>query len=81
MHPKVLFLPWILNFPQIYPMRLIKRVLLVLVILAVLLSAGVYVFLQTTRPTYSGQISLPGLKAEVDVFYDDFGVPHIYAGH
>lgn len=81
MHPKVLFLPWILTFPQIYPMRLIKRVLLTLVILAVLLSAGVYVFLQTTRPTYSGQISLPGLTAEVDVFYDDFGVPHIYAGH
>jgi len=30
-------------------------------------------------PRYSGEERLPGLHDEVDVFTDDYGVPHIFA--
>jgi penicillin amidase len=60
-------------------MRFLKRTLLALGTLALLIALGLYVFLLTTKPTYSGEISLPGLTAEVEVLYDEYGVPHIYA--
>ena len=60
-------------------MKIIKRILLSIFALLLLVIVGVYVFLLTTKPTYSGELKLEGLKAEVEVLYDDYGVPHIYA--
>ena len=60
-------------------MKIIKRILIGLAALLLLVIIGIYIFLQTTKPTYSGELKLDGLKAEVEVLYDDFGVPHIYA--
>jgi penicillin amidase len=31
------------------------------------------------KPTYSGKLKLSSLKNEVEVYYDTYGVPHIYA--
>ncbi|MDR3450994.1 MAG: penicillin acylase family protein [Alphaproteobacteria bacterium] len=41
---------------------------------------GVYVF-ERAQPDYSGQASLPGLKAQVDIYRDANGVPHIFAAN
>ncbi len=60
-------------------MKIIKRILLGVLLLFLLISAVGYIYLQTTKPTYSGELMLTGLKETVDVLYDDFGVPHIYA--
>jgi len=30
-------------------------------------------------PDYSGELELEGLQEEVEVYFDDFGIPHIYA--
>ncbi len=60
-------------------MKIIKRILIYIAALLLLVIIGVYVFLQTTKPTYSGELKLDGLKEEVEVLYDDYGVPHIYA--
>ena len=60
-------------------MKIIKRILLGLIALLVIVIVAVYVFLLTTKPTYSGELKLEGLHAAVDVLYDDYGVPHIYA--
>ena len=60
-------------------MKIIKRILIYIAALLVLVIIGVYVFLLTTKPTYSGELKLDGLKEEVEVLYDDYGVPHIYA--
>lgn len=60
-------------------MQIIKRIAISLI---VLLSVGVialFIFLQMQKPSYSGGITLQGLNEEVEVLYDDFGVPHIYA--
>jgi penicillin G amidase len=60
-------------------MKIAKRILIGLVVVLLLVISSIYLFLQTTKPTYSGEMKLEGLTAEVEVLYDDYGVPHIYA--
>jgi len=60
-------------------MKLIKRLLIGLVILVIVLVAGIYGYMRTTAPDYNDTVKLAGLKSEVEVLYDDHGVPHIYA--
>jgi penicillin amidase len=60
-------------------MKIVKKVLVVLfAILFLAVIAGV-IYLQIQKPTYSGEVTLKGLKNEVNIFYDNFGVPHIFA--
>lgn len=60
-------------------MKIILRILIGLISLLIITSLGIYFYLLTTQPTYSGELTLSGLKEPVEVMYDDFGVPHIYA--
>ena len=60
-------------------MKIIKRILLGLIAIVLLIAIIGYSYLQTTKPTYSGELTLAGLKDKVEVLYDDYGVPHIYA--
>lgn len=60
-------------------MKIIKRLLLGILALVVLLVLSVVIYLQTTKPTLSGELALTGLKEPVEVMYDEHGVPHIYA--
>lgn len=60
-------------------MKILKRSLIAFIAIALLVLLGVYIYLQTTKPVYSGSVTLKGLHEEVEVLYDDYGVPHIYA--
>ena len=40
---------------------------------------GVFVFFNTLKPDYSGNKTLAGLQSEVKVYFDPYGIPHIYA--
>ncbi|GIV37881.1 MAG: penicillin amidase [Cyclobacteriaceae bacterium] len=60
-------------------MKLLKRALLVLVILLLLAAAGIWIYGLSLRPQLSGELKLQGLKQEVEVWYDQYGIPHIYA--
>lgn len=40
---------------------------------------GLYAFLRRSMPRYRGSLSLPGLKEPVEVYWDDHGIPHVYA--
>ena len=51
---------------------------LVLALIVVVLLAGAYLFYRA-MPTTSGAEKLPGLSADVRVWRDHFGVPHIFA--
>ncbi|ULQ56007.1 penicillin acylase family protein [Flavihumibacter rivuli] len=58
-----------------------KKLLIALLFLLAIV-AGAYVFIRfKTAPDYSGSRTLPGLQANVDVHYDNYGVPHIYASN
>ncbi|MFT4536858.1 MAG: penicillin amidase, partial [Saprospiraceae bacterium] len=58
---------------------MIKKI--VLTIAAVILIGGIvgYIYLQSTAPTYEGEIIFNGINSEVEVKYDTYGIPHIYA--
>lgn len=60
-------------------MKILKRIIIVLVLLLVVTALGGYFYIQTTRPVYEGTMTLKGLQEEVEVYFDGFGVPHIYA--
>ena len=60
-------------------MKILKRILIVIVVLLLLLIGSIYFYTQSIKPTYEGNLQLTGLQAEVEVFYDDYGIPHIYA--
>ncbi|MGV8945035.1 MAG: penicillin acylase family protein [Lutibacter sp.] len=60
-------------------MRILKKILLFLGILIVLLLIGGWIYFNSLKPDYSGKISLSNLENETTVYFDDYGIPHIYA--
>ena len=50
-----------------------------LVLLLLLLTAVAWFLVRRPFPQVSGEITLPGLSAPVEVLRDDFGIPQIYA--
>ncbi|MEQ9593774.1 MAG: penicillin acylase family protein, partial [Cyclobacteriaceae bacterium] len=59
----------------------LKRILLIVIGLLLLLGAALFIYLQLQKPSYEGEITLAGLKAEAEIRYDNYGIPHIYAGN
>lgn len=55
-------------------------VILILLIIALTGGVGFYFYLQSSRtPTYSGKIKLEEISTEVEVYFTEHGIPHIYA--
>lgn len=59
-------------------MKRIYKITFGLFLILVILTAGCMIYLQQLKPQYSGNLVLTGLRQEVEVVYDDYGVPHIY---
>lgn len=60
-------------------MKKFKKVLLVIFGLFVVLALISFLFLNSLKPDYSGKARLPGLSHTVETYFDEFGIPHIYA--
>lgn len=60
-------------------MKTLKKALWVFTALLILLVLGAVIFINSLKPNYSGEKTLPGLQGEVTVFYDPYGIPHIYS--
>ncbi|GAB5526125.1 MAG: penicillin acylase family protein [Roseivirga sp.] len=60
-------------------MKILKYILLGLLIIVVLVAGGAYIYTLGLRPDYSGEIKLEGLSSPAEVYFDDYGIPHIYA--
>jgi penicillin amidase len=60
-------------------MKNLKRFLIVIVSLIVLLILALIGYYFYSKPTYEGQLKLKNIQKETSVYFDDFGVPHIYA--
>ncbi len=56
-----------------------KKLLLIVASIILIASISIYIYLQSTKPTYEGALSIEGLKEKVEVKYDTYGIPHIYA--
>ena len=59
-------------------MKRVKLVLIVIGLVIVVAAVGIYSYLNRLVPAASGRIALQGLNQEVEVFFDPFGIPHIY---
>ena len=60
-------------------MKVLRNILLGLIFVLAAIAVGGYIYLQQTKPRYSGELKLAGLSSEVEVLFDTYGIPHIYA--
>ncbi|MCP9769367.1 penicillin acylase family protein [Lacihabitans sp. LS3-19] len=60
-------------------MKTFKKIIFGVLTIIILLVASIYGYLTYLKPSQNGTINLPKLKSEVEVLYDNYGIPHIYA--
>lgn len=60
-------------------MKLLKNMAIAALILVTACAAYGYWYYNTLKPTYEGTLTLQGLEEAVEVYFDDYGIPHIYA--
>jgi len=60
-------------------MKILKKILLVILTLILILGLALVGYYFYTKPTYRGEQNLKNIQKETTVYFDDFGVPHIYA--
>lgn len=68
-----------MKFPTLHSMKALKRLLLILLLVIGVLLIGGYFLLKSNAPEYEGTLKLKGLNKQVEVYFDEYGVPHIYA--
>lgn len=62
-------------------MRFFKNIVSVFLLIIFTVILILHFFMQSTKPVYKGELMLEGLTNEVKVYYDDYGIPHIYASN
>lgn len=58
---------------------MIRKFLFTIGVLILIAGTMGYAYLLSTAPNYNGEVSISGIKSEVEIKFDNFGVPHIYA--
>lgn len=58
---------------------MIKKILLFTGVILGFFALFLFLFVYSNKPDYSGNLNLKGLVKEVTVYFDEAGVPHIYA--
>ena len=59
--------------------KILKNTLVVLLATGILLGLIVVFYILYQKPTYKGEIQLKHIQKQTTVYFDDYGVPHIYA--
>lgn len=60
-------------------MKRLKKILLVLLVLVVVIGIGLCAYIFHLKPKYEGELEVKNLEKETTVYFDEYGVPHIYA--
>ena len=60
-------------------MKKVKKIALFLFVLLIITIIALVSYAFYTKPKYKGELSLGGIEKTTTVYFDDFGVPHIYA--
>ena len=58
---------------------MLKKIAVYLVTFIIIAGLGFWIFVQINKPKYEGNLTLEDLEEKVDVYFDEVGVPHIYA--
>lgn len=60
-------------------MRIVKIIVkITVVVILIALISGLLIYLYQ-KPQYEGQIHLKGIEKQTTVYFDEYGIPHIYA--
>lgn len=62
-------------------MKLLKKILLYLLLVLAIIIIVIIGCLQYTKPQYEGSAILKGIHKQTTVYFDNYGVPHIYANN
>jgi len=66
-------------------MQTLRRLILILAVIIIVVGGGIaytlYTWTQRPLPQQDGEIQLDGLNDTVEIFRDEWGVPHIYASN
>jgi penicillin amidase len=54
-------------------------ILAVVLVLAIIIAVAIFVVVRRPFPQTDGTVTVAGLNAEVEIYRDEFGIPHIYA--
>jgi penicillin amidase len=57
----------------------LKKIIVVIFILFVILAIGVVSYGYFLTPKYDGEVALNSIQKETTVYFDEYGIPHIYA--
>ena len=60
-------------------MKKLKKFIYFIILLPVFLVVGLFVYTKCKKPSYDGQVELQNISKNTTVYFDDYGVPHIYA--
>ncbi len=60
-------------------MKFLKKSLLFLFSIIAFLSIAIFGYLQYSKPNYEGEITFKNISKTTNVYFDEFGIPHIYA--
>jgi penicillin amidase len=60
-------------------MRYAKKIFLILLFIIIFLIGFFFVYSLYQKPKYEGELPLHTIQKETTVYFDEFGVPHIYA--
>lgn len=60
-------------------MKKLKKVLLVIVSLFIIFALVIFGYTKYKKPSYDGEIAIQNISKNTTVYFDDYGVPHIYA--
>ncbi|MEQ1908304.1 MAG: penicillin acylase family protein, partial [Vicinamibacterales bacterium] len=61
--------------------RILVRTLAAVVLLAVAITAGGYIYLRQSLPDFDANATVPGLTGDVDIVRDADAIPHIFAAN
>ncbi len=64
---------------NITTMKLLKKTFLIILILLIVIFIAVLGYIQTTKPKYEGEEDIANISRPTTVYFDEYGVPHIYA--
>ncbi len=60
-------------------MKILKKSLFILFTFLILISILIFAYTKYKKPIYEGEIALQNISKNTTVYFDDYGVPHIYA--
>ena len=60
-------------------MKILKKIALIFISIITILIIGFFVYAQYQKPKYDGELALKNISKTANIYFDDYGIPHIYA--